>query len=224
VKLWDTETGKVVAAFNNGKVPFCVKFHPDAAKQTEFLSGNSDKRVVQWDVRTAQVVLEYEQHLGDVNTMMFCDGDRKFVSASDDKSLRVWEYGIPVPVKYIAEPHMNSMPALALHPNGKYFVAQSLDNQIVVFEAKDRFRQSPKRRFTGHVVAGYACEVSFSSDGRFLVSGDGDGRLWVWDWKTTRLCKNMPGHDRVCIGAEWHPIQPSRVLTCSWDGTIKYWD
>lgn len=41
---------------------------------------------------------EYNYHLGAVNTVTFIDDARRFVSSSDDKSLRVWEFGIPVQV------------------------------------------------------------------------------------------------------------------------------
>jgi pre-mRNA-processing factor 17 len=37
---------------------------------------------------------------------------------------------MPVVVKHISEPTMHSIPAAALHPNGKYFVGQSLDNKV----------------------------------------------------------------------------------------------
>ena len=63
----------------------------------------------------------------------------------------------------------------------------------------------------GHTVAGYACEITFSPDGRYIACGDGSGRTWFWDWKTSKLLKTLRCHDQVSIGCEWHPIEPSRV-------------
>ncbi|KAK7907791.1 hypothetical protein WMY93_016403 [Mugilogobius chulae] len=119
LKLWDSETGKCISRFTNRKVPYCVKFNPDEDKQNLFVAGMSDKKIVQWDIRTEEVVQEYDRHLGAVNTITFVDENRRFVSTSDDKSLRVWEWDIPVDFKYIAEPSMHSMPAVTLSPNGE---------------------------------------------------------------------------------------------------------
>ena len=41
---------------------------------------------------------EYDYHLAAVNTITFVDEGRRFVSTSDDKTIRVWEVGIPVQV------------------------------------------------------------------------------------------------------------------------------
>jgi pre-mRNA-processing factor 17 len=73
---------------------------------------------------------EYNYHLGAVNTVTFIDDNRRFVSSSDDKSLRVWEFGIPVQIKYIADPSMHSMPAVTPNPAGTAIICQSLDNQV----------------------------------------------------------------------------------------------
>ncbi len=54
---------------------------------------------------------EYNYHLGAVNTVTFVDDNRRFVSTSDDKTVRVWEFGIPVQVnpKFSQPPHLCTM-------------------------------------------------------------------------------------------------------------------
>ena len=65
-----------------------------------------------------------------VNTITFIDNNRRFVTTSDDKSVRVWEWDIPVDFKYIADPGMHSMPAVTKSPDEKYLAATSLDNKV----------------------------------------------------------------------------------------------
>ncbi|KAN0024186.1 hypothetical protein ACTFIV_008586 [Dictyostelium citrinum] len=223
-RLWDTETGKILSSFTNGKIPYCIKFNPDDDKQEQFLCGGSDKKIIQWDIKSHEIVQEYDQHLGAVNTITFLDDNRRFVTSSDDKSLRVWDWGIPVVIKYISDPSMHSMPAVALHPKGKWFAAQSLDNQILIYSARDRFRMNKKKRFLGHNVSGYACQLGFSPDGKFIYSGDSTGKAFFWDWKTSKIVKTINAHNNVCIGIEWSPLEPSKVATCSWNNEIKLWD
>ena len=62
-------------------------------------------------------------------------------------------------IKYIADPGMHSIPAVSVHPNGKWLCGQSLDNQIVTYSALDKYRQNKKKVFKGHTSSGYACQV-----------------------------------------------------------------
>ncbi|XP_041354236.1 pre-mRNA-processing factor 17-like [Gigantopelta aegis] len=223
-RLWDTETGECKSRFTSRKVPYCIKYHPEEDKQHLFVAGTSDKKIVCWDIRSGEIVQEYDRHLGAVNSITFVDQNRRFVSTSDDKSLRVWEWDIPVDFKYIADPSMHSMPSTTLSPNGKWLACQSMDNKICVFNVLNRFKFMRKKTFTGHMVAGYACCVDFSPDMSYIISGDADGKLFVWDWKSTKLYSKWKAHDDVCIGVLWHPHETSKVATCGWDGVIKYWD
>ncbi|KAK4046824.1 hypothetical protein OIV83_005820 [Microbotryomycetes sp. JL201] len=221
MKLWDTETGACKQAFSNGKIPYCIVFNPN--DENQFLAGMSDKKIVQYDMRSNEIVQEYDQHLGPVNTITFLDENRRFISSSDDKTMRVWDVDIPVPIKLIADPTMHSMPAVTKHPNGKWLAAQSLDNQILLFGA-DSFKQNRKKRFAGHTVAGYACEPNFSPDGRYLSSGDSHGNLVIWDFKTSRILNRIRVHQKALVSHAWLPHETSKVVTSSFDGTIKMLD
>jgi pre-mRNA-processing factor 17 len=224
IKLWDTETGQCVSRFTSCKIPYCVKFNPEENKQHFFVAGTSDKKILCWDVRSGKIVQEYDRHLGAVNTITFVDENRRFVTTSDDKSLRMWEWDIPVDIKYIADSTLYSMPAVTLSPNQKWLACQSMDNKIVILSALNRFKMNRKKTFSGHMVAGYACTLDFSPDMSYLVSGDADGKCYIWDWKTTKLYKKWKAHDNVCIGVLWHPHETSKLVTAGWDGLIKYWD
>lgn len=227
IKLWDTEYGKCLGRFSTGKTPHVVRFNPSAEHSHEFLAGMSDKKIVQFDTRSGELVQEYDHHLAAVNTITFVDDNRRFITTSDDKSLRAWEYGIPVPIKFIAEPYMFALTRATPHPNGKYVAFQSGDNQIVVYGATDKFRQNRKKSFRGHNTSGYGVDLKISPDGQFIVSGDSGGYACFWDWKTGKMYHKIQAGGKeggAVTSLDWHPQETSKVVTGGLDGLIKYWD
>lgn len=225
IKLWDAEKGVCISKFTTGKTPHVVKFNPDPEHSNEFLAGMSDKKIVQFDTRTPnEVVQEYDHHLAAINTITFVDDNRRFMTTSDDKSLRAWDYNIPVPIKYIAEPDMYPMTRAAAHPNGKYVAYQSSDNQILVFGSNDKFRQNRKKSYRGHHNAGLGIDLDCSPDGQFLASGDSGGFVCFWDWKTCKMFHKIKAGNQAITCVKWHPQETSKVVTAGLDGDIKYWD
>ncbi|WFD42652.1 hypothetical protein MPSI1_001300 [Malassezia psittaci] len=218
IKLWDTETGACLQSMPMECVGNCVVYRPGS--NDVFLSGTSDKRILQYDLRERAVTQEYKEHQAAVNTITFTNADH-FVSTSDDKSMRAWDFDIPVVTKYIADPHMQSMPSMALHPDNTWLAGQSMDNSVLVFNA-DTYRQS-SRAFKGHSVTGFACQLGFSPDGRFLSSGDSQGNLVFWDWDKGSLIKRLPAHRDAVICHSWLPHETSKVVTGAWDGLLKLW-
>ena len=99
---------------------------------------------------------------------------------------------------------------MAVQNTEKWFAAQSLDNQILVYSAEN-FRQNRKKRYAGHSIAGFACQVNFSPDGRFISSGDGEGNVVFWDWKTGRIKSRLRAHSKVVIAHEWLPHETVRA-------------
>ena len=247
VRLWDTETGQCVNRFNCGKTPHVIKFNPSAENGHEFLVGLSDNRILQYDSRAGtETVQEYDHHLGAINTIEFIDEGRRFMSTSDDRSLRVWEYGIPVEIKTIryvfarffvsllfprltcsSEPDMFALTKSAQHPSGKYVLYQCSDNSIVAYSSgSDKFRQHRKKAWRGHNTAGSAIGLTCSPDGQFVVSGDTGGTVCFWDFKTCKMYSKISvdaaGGAISCVA--WSEQETSKVFTAGAKGEIKMWD
>ena len=225
VNYWDTETGQVVQTFNLRSHPFCGQFNPDIDRNYAFLVGDVSKTITQFDVRSGEAATTYREHLGPVNTITFVDNNRKFASTSDDKKVFLWEFGVPIVVKHISDPKMNAISATDIHPNNKYFVGQSSDSKLLCFDVKAQsIRFNKKKVFKGHMSSGYSVGVKISPDGKFVATGDSEGRVFFYDWKSTKPYNVLQAHGQVCIGLDWHPSDNTKFMTCSWDGTIKLWE
>ena len=224
IRLWDTETGKVLCTFTCRKIPYCIRFNPNPDKNTAFVTGTANRNIVQYDTNTGKKVQTYEEHLGAVNSVCFVDENRKFISCSDDKKVFLWEFGNPIVAKHISEPSLHAVAYTSLHPSSRHFLGQCLDNNIVVFEARGGFRMNRRKKFTGHDSKGYGCAIALSPDGQYVCSGDANGKMWFWNWKTARNYRTLEAHQDVCLGVDWHPIFSSTIASCGWDGLIKIWD
>lgn len=83
IKLWDTETGSMLQRFgDNSAMAYTVRTHPDPSQPDVLLAGMHNKKILQFDMRSGDVVQEYNYHLGPVNTITFIDENRKFLSTS----------------------------------------------------------------------------------------------------------------------------------------------
>ena len=227
IKLWDTETGKVKRTYELKKIPLCIQYNIGIGHTDEFIVGTNYKKIFNFDVRDNRINKPsevYDEHFGSINSLTFIENGDRFISTSDDKKIFVWDCGIPNAIKHVADPLMHAISAASLHPDNNHYLGQSLDNKIVTYEIRPHFRRIKKRTFEGHVNAGNTCGIDCSCDGRFVCSGDSDGKIWFWDFKTTRNYTTINAHKGVVSDIKWNPIHPCLVASCSWDGTIKLWD
>ena len=133
ILYWDTETGQSITTFDIKKHPYCVVFHPDTDRQHSFLVGANSKKITQHDIRTGSKTQTYDEHLGSVNSILFVDNNKKFISASDDKKVFMWDFGIPVVVRHVIDPDQLAISKTAIHPSQKYFAGQASDNKVYFF-------------------------------------------------------------------------------------------
>lgn len=69
--------------------------------------------------------------------------------------------------------------------------------------------------------------LSWSPDGKYLASGDMDGRICIWEGKEGSLLGMLQGHRQFITYLSWEPLHLSskpRLLSSSKDGTAKVWN
>lgn len=88
VRLWDVETGSVLAVLEHPDEVWSVAFNPDG---TLLATGGEDTIVRLWEVESEAVIASYEGHRQRVRVLAFSGAGDLLASGSDDQTVRLWE-------------------------------------------------------------------------------------------------------------------------------------
>ena len=127
---------------------------------------------------------------------------RRAVSASRDKTLKVWDLDSGAELGAL-QGHGSGVSAVAVTPDGRRAVSASYDQSLKVW---DLDRGDELRTLQGHDGGVWA--VAATPDGRRAVSASSDQTLKIWDLNSG-----------VCI-ATFHAEHPALSCACSPMGTI----
>lgn len=230
LKLWETDSGKVVDRILLDSIPTQLHFNTSEDHQNEVILSLQDGRAVHYDFRIGGIagqspVREYKSHKGNLNSFTFLPQGNFFVTSGMDCVVTLWETGNPEPIAHVRDPRNKQILALEAHPTQPYVLGQMENEEIVVFKTNPNFVSDKKRSFSGHNIQTFACRFTMSPDGKYVASGDSTGSLYIWDWESTLLKKkfNMI-HNHVIIRSVWSPHNPSHIVTASYDNTLSLFD
>ena len=70
--------------------------------------------------------------------------------------------------------------------------------------------------------AGFHVGFTVSPDGNLIVTGDTDGRVFVYDYRSSNILRVFNEHSSVCMDVAFHPDLSSVIATCCWDGSVAF--
>lgn len=178
--------------------------------------GYADGYVRIWDVEKRRCINGFPCHSDSVKSVAWSPDGKKLVSASDDKSVRVF----PLDAQPGSEPgwsrehHAGPVNSVVWLKNG-YILSASDDGHIAML--LDTGEEEPSYWQDEHTERIYS--LAISPDGNYVVSGGNDRALCLWTSEGKMLCKLVEAHEKQIRCVTWSN-DGSYVISCSNDKTV----
>ena len=156
-----------------------------------------------------------EGHSREVNDVAVTPDGKRAVSASSDKTLKVWDLESGRALRILEG--YSSVEGVAVTPDGKCVVSASGDSLKVWDLESGRLL----RTLEGH--SGGVNGVAVTPDGRRAVSASRDQTLKVWDLECGLELRTLDGHSREVNDVAVTP-DGERAVSASSDKTPMVWD
>lgn len=120
-------------------------------------------------------------------------------------------------VKFVSEPHINTVKAVAHSTVGHWMVSGGADESIRVYNTETLREHGVLLKHQGTITS-----LKFFQD-KFMLSAAEDGLIHVWSTESWECIASLKGHKGAVRDLSIHPS--GRVaLSVGADGTIRMWD
>jgi WD40 repeat protein len=156
-------------------------------------------------------------HSGAINAVAVSADGRHVISASEDKTLKVWDLSTGWELRALVG-HSSWVLGVAVTPDGQQAVSASHDNTLKVWNLESG---SDLGTLVGH--SDPVNDVAVTPDGLRAISASDDNTLKVWDLDTGGQLCTLVGH---AGGVNAVVLTPDgrRAISASKDKTLKIWD
>ncbi|KAJ3021171.1 hypothetical protein HKX48_009091 [Thoreauomyces humboldtii] len=115
--------------------------------------------------------------------------------------------------------HRENIRDCCFNTTGSLLATCSEDARIVVWNV-----HSKKTEKVIEAHKGIIYQISFSEDGKQIISASDDGRVHIYDWKTAALVHSFMRHPSAVRCFDFDYAHPDRIICGTIDGHTSTWD
>ena len=213
---------QVLSAGRERRVTATLATRPAQQVATQVIDSN-DKPILQ---------LDSGAHMALIKGIAFTPDGTQLVTASDDKTIRVWDWKSGKTIRTIRGQvglsHEGKYFSMALSPDGRLIAAGGWLNKECAGRCGEiRLFDFSTGKLVGLLSKGHVGVVSglaFSRDGKLLMSGSGlqDLTAIIWDVDNRRMLHQLRGHTDQIYALGFSPDK-ERAYSGAYDRTVKMW-
>ncbi|KAK6053145.1 WD domain, G-beta repeat protein, partial [Cooperia oncophora] len=164
----------------------------------------------------------FETILQVLEAVLFCPfapTDVKLASASDDGTVRIWDFARCVEERAMRG-HGSEVRCVAWHPFKGMIVTGSRDSQqpVKLWDPRTGDCLTTLQDHKSSVMA-----VDWNRNGNWLLTAGRDHLVKLYDLRVMKEMYSYKGHKKEVTSVSWHPIHEGLFVSGGGDGSIAYW-
>ena len=238
VELIDLSTEKIVANFKTELESIrAIQFSP---KNDQLLVAAEDSVFV-FSIASKELITFFKPEVIEINDAVFSTTGTEIYIAGNDNKVTVWNFKGEQVKEYSGILNQCDKGGIDYDPNNYWqsHIAKYIKNKnelLLTGDAKHLLRGKMGKNarltevssgkvimdFVGHDKA-LLC-VATTKDEKQLVTGGGDGKVFLWDIKTGKQLRQFKGHRNDPVFDIVISNDQQKVASCGWDGNVIVWD
>ncbi|HIK39502.1 AAA-like domain-containing protein [Thermoleptolyngbya sp. M55_K2018_002] len=209
VKLWKPD-GTLVRTLSTSATPHGIHISPNS----QFVAAANVDGMVQLWTLDGTVSLTLKGHTAPVWNVTFSPDSRFLVSASGDRTLKLWRVADGSLVRTLTGYDAATWQAV-FSPDGQQIASGSTDGKLTFWTVDGTLIRSIQVSDTP------VWSVAYSPNGQVIATGSGDSQIRFWS-RAGRLSKTLEGHNAEVLQVRFS-ADGRTLASASADRTVKLW-